>query len=600
MKIKKTFTLLLAVTAMLLPSCEEVQKEIPPMINIIKDIYTNKGMYSPGETVEVNVELYNQTEEEHEGDVYLTLVHLDEEVLSSSGVHVSVKPGELKIVPLSFTAPSDDFTGYMLVGEFKKQSYTVDAITTAVDVSSDWSKFPRYGYLTDYGTKSAAKIDEIFKNLTKYHLNGLQFYDWQYKHHMPVPFDQNGNPLSSWKEIANRTVMFKTVYDYIQAAHDHGMVAMNYNLLYGAFDDAVSDGVSLDWGIYSDRNGKNLDAHNMPDGWATSKILVMDPNNESWQDYLIEQEIKSMEVLPFDGWHVDQLGNRGTRYDKYGNNVNLINGFVSILNKAKEQMNTRLVFNVVDGYGRAEIADRVDVDALYQEVWSDTTYAQLKNIIDFGSIRTNYEKSTILAAYMNYGKRGTPGFFNMPSVLLTSATIFASGGSHLAIGDTGMLSSEYFPSNNLKMSLQLQAKMRDYYSFMVAYENLLRDNTRNDVIAIEIDGVNTSTLGNGNSVWNFAKSNDKYSMVHLINLIGNQNDWRDDNQKKVAPIAKSDLVIRLYTDKDYKSVKVASPDFNNGLPLNLEYKKIKDSQNRDCLEVKLPILEYWDMIILEK
>ena len=34
-------------------------------------------------------------------------------------------------------------------------------------------------------------------------------------------------------------------------------------------------------------------------------------------DYLIEQEIKSMEVLPFDGWHVDQLGNRGTRYDKY-------------------------------------------------------------------------------------------------------------------------------------------------------------------------------------------------------------------------------------------------------------------------------------------
>ena len=115
-----------------------------------------------------------------------------------------------------------------------------------------------YGYLTDYGTKSAAKIDEIFQNLTKYHLNGLQFYDWQYKHLMPVPFDQNGNPLSSWKEIANRTVMFKTVYDYIQAAHDHGMVAMNYNLLYGAFDDAVSDGVSLDWGIYSDRNGKEF------------------------------------------------------------------------------------------------------------------------------------------------------------------------------------------------------------------------------------------------------------------------------------------------------------------------------------------------------
>ena len=149
------------------------------------------------------------------------------------------------------------------------------------------------------------------------------------------------------------------------------------------------------------------------------------------------------------------------------------------------------------------------------------------------------------------------------------------------------------------MSLQLQAKMIITVSWlhMKTYFVIIQETM---LSLLKLTELIFQLLGNGNSVWNFAKSNDKYSMVHLINLIGNQNDWRDDDQKKVAPIAKSDLVIRLYTDKDYKSVKVASPDFNNGLPLNLEYKKIKDSQNRDCLEVKLPILEYWDMIILEK
>jgi dextranase len=600
MKKKKTLSLLVALMAILLPSCDNIEKETPTMINIIKDVYTNKGMYSPGETVEVNVELYNQTDQNHDGDVILRLVHLDEEVLSSSGYHLSIKPGELQVVQLDFKAPEEDFTGYMLITEFKKQSYTVDSMTTAVDVSSDWSKFPRYGYLTDYGPKTAKKIEETFKTLTKYHLNGLQFYDWQNKHHMPLPYDTSGNPLASWKEIANRTVLYKTVSDYIDAAHAHGMVAMNYNLLYGAFDGSEKDGVNMDWGLYVDNQGKQIDSHTMPANWATPKILVMDPNNQDWQDYIIEQETKTMENLAFDGWHVDQLGSRGTRYNKKGQKVDLINGFVDLLTEAKERMDTRLIFNVVDGYGKAEIAEKINVDALYQEVWSDTTYANLKSIIDFGSVKTNYTKSTILAAYMNYGKRNSPGYFNLPSVLLTSATIFASGGSHLALGDSGMLSSEYFPSDNLKMSLQLQEKLRSYYSFMVAYENLLRDNTKNDVVQVEIDAAITSIMGNTNTIWNFAKSNDNYTMVHLINLLGNRNDWRDDDQKKVAPKLLNDFTVRLYTDKEFKSIKMASPDYNDGLLVNIEYKRTKDDKGVNCIELKLPYLEYWSMLVLEK
>lgn len=49
---------------------------------------------------------------------------------------------------------------------------------TAIDVSSAWTRFPRYGYVWDFtpGVDAQAKIE----TLCRFHINGLQFYDWQY------------------------------------------------------------------------------------------------------------------------------------------------------------------------------------------------------------------------------------------------------------------------------------------------------------------------------------------------------------------------------------------------------------------------------------
>ena len=38
------------------------------------------------------------------------------------------------------------------------------------------------------------------------------------------------------------------------------------------------------------------------------------------------------------------------------------------------------------------------------------------------------------------------------------------------------------------------------------------------------------------NMWYFGKETDGYIMIHLINTLGNTNDWRDDNQDKNAPI----------------------------------------------------------------
>ncbi len=53
--------------------------------------------------------------------------------------------------------------------------------TTAFDVLSSWTDFPRYGFLTDFSA-SRADPETVLKKLTRFHINGLQFYDWQYRH----------------------------------------------------------------------------------------------------------------------------------------------------------------------------------------------------------------------------------------------------------------------------------------------------------------------------------------------------------------------------------------------------------------------------------
>ena len=75
---------------------------------------------------------------------------------------------------------------------------------------------------------------------------------------------------------------------------------------------------------------------------------------------------------------------------------------------------------------------------------------------------------------MNYNKANNPGYFNTAGVLLTDAVIFAFGGAHLELGEH-MLGKEYFPNNNLQMKEDLKASLINYYDFLVAYQNILRD-----------------------------------------------------------------------------------------------------------------------------
>ncbi|MBD1382198.1 glycoside hydrolase family 66 protein [Metabacillus arenae] len=551
---------------------------------IIQSITTDKASYQPNKPVHFTT---NLSDKYSSGKLIITYYHLNQTI---SQQEIKIENNEAK---WTWNPPPEDFKGYLVHVQYESNREK-DEQTIAIDVSSDWSKFPRYGFLSKFHDMSNEEMESVVSGLNRFHINGLQFYDWHYKHHQPLKFENN-EPSSHWQDISNRPVSLKTIKTYIELAHNRNMKAMAYNLLYGAFGGAENDGVNTEWRLFKDQQKNAHDYHPLPDDWKSDVFLVNSGNSE-WQKYVNDQQKMVYEALPFDGWHIDQLGMRGDVYDYDGNHVALDESFQPFLEYTKSEMeDKRLVMNAVNQYGQRQIG-RSPVDFLYTEVWDQHKYySDLKRIIDENSQFSEGKYNTVLAAYMNYEFSNQKGEFNTPGILLANSVIFASGGSHLELGEH-MLSKEYFPHENLKMDSSLQKKLINYYDFLVAYENLLRDQLAEVPINIQSsDWVNFSSQPEKGKIWSFAKQKDHKKIIHLINFFDAESlEWRDTNANQSEPKKRGQLNVQLKENKPIKKVWLASPDMKNGVPISLNFKQ----KNHD-VTFTLPSLKYWDMIVIE-
>lgn len=495
-----------------------------------------------------------------------------------------------------WTPPSNDFTGYM--AEIYQQQNSSETIlaTIGVDVSSTWTQFPRYGFLSRYPQMQQSAIDSVIRNLNRYHINGLQFYDWHYKHHEPLA-GTGDNPDSVWKDISNNDVYFSTVSSYIQTAHKHNIRAMFYNLIYGALDDAASDGVQPQWYLFTDQNHDSKKKFSLPKPPFKSDIYLLDPSNTEWQNYLVNQDQQVYKALDFDGYHMDQLGDLGTLYAYDGAPVNLAHTFQPFIESMKQaNPNKQLAMNAVNQYGQSSIAN-APTDFLYTEVWSPhENYGDLAKIIKDNNSFGDGQKNTVLAAYVNYDMADQQGYFNTPSVLFTDAVIFAFGGDHLELGEH-MLGKEYFPNDNLAMRKDLKEALVSYYDFLTAYENLLRgEGTFNSP---EISTYGELTFNQWppqqGKVSVVGKKVGDREVIHLLNFTdASTMNWRDNNGSQPYPYDQKEIPITFNTDKQVAKVWYATPDKDMGASKELEF-----SQSGNEVSFKLPYLKYWSMIVVE-
>ncbi|MCU4165886.1 glycoside hydrolase family 66 protein [Carboxylicivirga caseinilyticus] len=584
---------ILVITLVLLVGCKDNESvqggnvpevpsnpEMPAYSNVF--ISTDKAAYAPGDKVLFTIEGSSlpagaMVRYKHLNDV------IREETISG--------------VNWEWSTPTNDFKGYVAeVFSFEGDQETILA-TIGIDVSSDWTKFPRYGFLSDYGIKSDAEIQSVIDNLQRHHINGLQFYDWHNKHHKPLPI-VNGKPASQWKDIINKDVYLSTVESYIDAAHAANMKAMFYNLIFGAWDDAEADGVGKEWFVYKDNTHSNRDFHPLGAPFL-SNLYLLDPSNPLWQAYIAVENDVVYQNLAFDGYHMDQLGDRGDTYKYDGSRLYLNQSYQSFIEAMKQAAPEKdVVMNAVSQYGQQNIA-QASPDFLYTEVWtwSYKSYNDLAGIIKQNNVYSNYKKNTVLAAYMNYDLADNKGYFNTPAVLMTNAVIFAHGGAHLELGEH-MLGKEYFPNSNLAMRPDLKSAMVEYYDFLVGYENVLRDGGEfNTVDVTSIDGKLpvSKVVGTTGTVSVIGREFEGSQIIHFINFKdANSSEWRDDTGSQSVPGLISDAKVSVAVENTVSKIWVASPDIIGGASWELNF-----NQGNGVVTFTLPRLKYWSMVVIE-
>ena len=552
--------------------------------NISIDLKTDKAIYKPGETVRF-------TADNMPSDAKIRYRCM------GKTVHEQNAAGN----EWTWTAPSEDGRGYM-VEIYREKDEKTDLIlgTIGVDVSSDWGMFPRYGFVGDFGKNKLAEgvIEAEMEFLNRCHINGVQFYDWHNKHHWPL-----GGTMEKldevYKDIANRDVYNAAVKKYIDVQHGYGMKAMFYNLAFGVLDDARADGVKEEWNIYKQSNRGDQDAHALPAGWKSS-IYLVDPGNAEWQAYIVERNKEVYHHLDFDGFHIDQLGSRGTRYDWNSRQVDLPSGYASFINAMKKaHPDKRLVFNAVSSYGANKIVGTGNVDFCYNEVWgSEAQFKDLYTIIKSNDLNSNHSLKSIFAAYMNYECSNRE--FNIPGVLLTDAVMFALGGAHLELGDH-MLCREYFPSQEVKMSSALKTSIVRYYDFMTAYENLLRGASSKAEVQVEVTSEASRKISFNNwppkegGVTTYAKKIEGKTVIHFLNFRSVDNlSWRDLKGTRPAPSKVMKSPVKIKVNGKVNRIWSASPDQHAGA-----LQEIAFTQEGGYISFVLPSLEYWTMLVIE-
>ena len=582
------------------------------MLALQASMTTNKARYNPAEPVKFKVTVTNPNDGILSGNLYLAVNHLGEPTGSLSPQRISVPGKSSRIYVLTWTPLTKDYQGYFVGGVIRSQAGSILArVATAIDVSSSWVKFPRYGFVSEYPQMSRTAVKHELAQLKNYHIDGLQFYDWQWKHDIPLAGTVS-HPAASWHDIAGRTNYRQTILNMIQVGHQLGMASFNYNLMYGAWAGYQTDGsgVKSAWGLYYDNGGALQVSVSMPAGWSTSAIDVFNPGNSGWRQYILHQEANVFKTYPFDGWQVDQLGNQGTVFDAKGQQVHLQATFTPFLNDAARFLRKQIIFNNVGGYGLQSVAAHSNESVAYVECWPNSgqaTFNDLKTTIDSINALSKGKKSAILAAYLdstyaNSFSGQNPGYFNNAGVLLADATIFASGGDHIELGDNlQMLNAPYFPNHNLIMDAALKEKLLSYYNFMVAYENLLRGGLVNTENSVALHGLKVSQDGLPQTVWAFTKAGGGYEVIQLINLYRQTtNLWQDSSASTPTPPTFHNVQVKYYVGQEkVQGVYAASPDFQNGAATQLKY-TYSVSKGKRYISFTVPSLQYWDMIYLKK
>ena len=632
----------------------------------LTDPETTKAAYSKTDgDINYSVVVSNPTAETKTMTVNLTLQHASE-IIGQDNVDLTLAAGASAKVS-NLTVASEwltNNTGYLVtISVNDKSGSTLSSKRAGLSVEDDWTVFPRYGIVagspTDQNSILVKNLEAYRKELElmkSMNINSYFFYDAYNEATDPFP-EGVDSFVQKWNTWSHTQVDTKAVKELVDQVHKSGAVAMLYNMI-SADSNPKNPALPLAALAYNfyDSFGKKGEPMTYTIGDNPTQVYY-DPANPDWQKYIAGVMKSAMDRMGFDGWQGDTIGdNRVTDYEHRNSTDEadshmMSDSYASFINAMKDLIGEKyyITINDVNGGNDDKLA-KARQDVVYNELWTNggsvipgrmqVAYGDLKARIDM--VRNKTGKSLIVGAYMEEpgidytvpGGKATNGAgkdalagkpLQADATLLVDATVAAAGGYHMSIAALAnanaalnVLQSAYYPTQYLSVAKDTIRKLYNYQQFITAYETLLRGegvtNSTQSVSTKNASGeiLSKDALGvTGDQVWTFAKSGKGFSTVQMINMMGINAGWHNEEgyADNKTPDAQENLTVRLSlagktaqeAAKIADQVYVTSPDDWATSSMKKAQASLETDENgQPVLVISVPKLTLWNMLYIKE
>ena len=632
----------------------------------LTDPETTKATYNKADgDINYSVVVSNPTAETKTMTVNLTLQHASE-IIGQDNVDLTLAAGASAKVS-NLTVASEwltNNTGYLVtISVNDKSGNVLSSKRAGLSVEDDWTVFPRYGIVagspTDQNSILVKNLEVYRKELElmkSMNINSYFFYDAYSEATDPFP-EGVDSFVQKWNTWSHTQVDTKAVKELVDQVHKSGAVAMLYNMI-SADSNPKNPALPLAALAYNfyDSFGKKGEPMTYTIGDNPTQVYY-DPANPDWQKYIAGVMKSAMDRMGFDGWQGDTIGdNRVTDYEHRNSSDEadshmMSDSYASFINAMKDLIGEKyyITINDVNG-GNADKLAKARQDVVYNELWTNggsvipgrmqVAYGDLKARIDM--VRNKTGKSLIVGAYMEEpgidytvpGGKATNGAgkdalagkpLQADTTLLVDATVAAAGGYHMSIAALAnanaalnVLQSAYYPTQYLSVAKDTIRKLYNYQQFITAYENLLRgEGVTNSTQAVSTKNaageiLSKDALGvTGDQVWTFAKSGKGFSTVQMINMMGINAGWHNEEgyADNKTPDAQENLTVRLSlagktaqeAAKIADQVYVTSPDDWATSSMKKAQASLETDENgQPVLVISVPKLTLWNMLYIKE
>ena len=454
---------------------------------------------------------------------------------------------------------------------------------TALEVTSDDRARLRYGFVASYlPGKDVTAVAEFARRL---HLNGIQFYDWAYRHAELLGGGEQ------YDDALGQPISLATVRGLVRAVQEAGSYAFGYAAVYAVGPN--------EWESWQEH------ALLTPSGEAYALgnfLFLVDPAAEPWLEHFRAELAHAVDEIGFDGFHLDQYGYPKFAASPNGLTIDVGDSFVRGIEGVREVLpGARLVFNNVNDFPTWRTA-HAPQDAIYIEVWEpQTTLGSLAGVVTRARA-VGADKPVVIAAYQHVYDRADAAPSDRATAL-TMATLYSHGATQLLAGEAGRLLVDPYYVRNHGAEPQTLALLTRWYDFLVEHDALLQDPAIVDVTGsyvgpyngdLDVAYADTPVVGEATAgaVWRRVTSTAHGLVVHLINLRGQRDTLWDAPRAEPESPGEGTLRFRFVRGRTPR-VRFADPDAQARLvelPVHLD---------GDFAVVTLPAPNTWQVVHVE-